>query len=232
MLKADGKTEKEIFVNYGKDYEHVRIREGYSKLPLKRQQVVLGRADKHQREFVLDVLGYEAPSLAACVKFFSTKLLPEHYYGEGGQGIHIDPELRDRALQMSRMFRIRAGRIIETVAKNKEMAGESQDSSDVERYDPSGGIDMEQLMTQITALIERLSLLSCSRPIQPYSKEMEMKDIAEAETYHEKEGNDSLDGDILDLSDIDSDDNGDADDDDDDYDDDDADDSDDSSYEE
>lgn len=186
-LRADGETEKELFVNYGEKYEDVRIREGYSTLSQKQQKVVLRRAAKHQREFLLDVFEYEPESLQRCVDFFSTKLIPEHYYGEGGQGKHIDPELRDRALNMSRMFNIRGKRIMDTMAKKRQMASESHESPTVKRYDPSGGIDMDSLMRKINALIDRLTRLSCTCPVPAYTKEMELRWVAEAEEYHRQE---------------------------------------------
>ena len=146
---------------------------------------MLRRAAQHQREFVLEVFIYPPESLESCVDFFLTKLIPENLYGEGGKGKLIDPDLRDRALHMSRMFRIRCERILDTSTKNREMAAESVDSPTVKRYDPTEGIDIESLMTKIHNLIERLIRLSCTRAVPAFTKEMERQLIAEAGEFHE-----------------------------------------------
>ena len=146
---------------------------------------MLRRAAQHQREFVLAVFIYPPESLERCVDFFLTKLIPEHLYGQGGQGNFIDAELRDRALHMSRMFRIRGERILDTVTRNKEMAAESVASPTAkQRYDPTEGIDMENLMSKINSLIERLNRVSCLRAVPPFTKEMERQLITEAEEFH------------------------------------------------
>ena len=133
---------------------------------------------------------YPPESLESCVDFFLTKLIPENLYGEGGQGKFIDPDLRDRALHMSRMFRIRGERILDTVTKNREMADESVASPVAKRYDPTEGVDMENLMSKINNLIERLIRLSCSRAVPTFTKEMERQLIAEAEEFHETPSDD------------------------------------------
>ena len=151
---------------------------------------MLRRAAQHQREFVLEVFIYPPESLESCVDFFLTKLIPENLYGEGGKGKLIDPDLRDRALHMSRMFRIRGERILDTITKNRDMAADSVASPIAKRYDPTEGIDMENLMSKIHNLIERLIRLSCTRDVPAFTKEMERQLIAEAEEFHETQSDD------------------------------------------
>lgn len=75
---ADGSTsfslpandsEREIFINYGLDYEHVRVRKGYSTLPpdeLAQQQL---KANDEDAEYITEILQFEIDDVAQGLAF-------------------------------------------------------------------------------------------------------------------------------------------------------------------
>jgi len=173
-LRADG-SEVELFVNYGPLYEHVRIREGYSTLPASEKERVLASFSEHEAGFVKDVNIFDAKEVAMCLDFFLNRCMPKGYYGEEGQGKHIDGELRDRTLQIARKLRVRAERLLDSVEASQTV----KISPGVTRLDESHGIDLPRTIVQADLLIERLSRFSCHRALKSAAEIREEEEAAQ-----------------------------------------------------
>lgn len=180
-LRADG-SEVELFVHYGPLYEHVRIREGYSTLPISEKEKVLASFSEHEAGFVKDVDIFDAKEVVMCIDFFLNRCMPKGYYGEGGQGKHIDGELRDRTLQIARKLRIRAERLLDSVEASQRV----EISPGVNRFDESQGIDLPNTIVQADLLIERLSRLSCHRALKSAAKIREEEEAAQRALLNQK----------------------------------------------
>ena len=106
---ADGSTsfslpanesEREIFINYGLDYEHVRVRKGYSTLPpdeLAQQQL---KANDEDAEYITEILQFEIDDVAQGLAFM-TSLLKQ------GNAC-IDDTMVQRALTVTALLQHRA----------------------------------------------------------------------------------------------------------------------------
>lgn len=69
VLPADGRP-SEIFINYGPDYERVRIRKDYSFLPASDQEPFKKTASREGAEYFLELIAFGEREVSSCIRFF------------------------------------------------------------------------------------------------------------------------------------------------------------------
>ena len=81
-IPADGSM-LELFINYGPNYESVRIRKNYSFLPPENQQSHAKSVHQENAEYLEEISGYQRAEVTSCMKFVSkiveTGTLPEEF---------------------------------------------------------------------------------------------------------------------------------------------------------
>jgi hypothetical protein len=85
-------TEIEIFVNYGSQYENVRLREGYSELPITEQKKRLEKLANEDFEYLDGILSFTTENVVACVDFFENQHVKTDRY--------LAPVPRQRSLKV------------------------------------------------------------------------------------------------------------------------------------
>jgi hypothetical protein len=85
-------TEIEICVNYGTQYEKVRLREGYSELPITEQNERLEKLANEDFEYLDHIFSFTIEDLDACVDFFENLHVKTDRY--------LAPDPRQRSLKV------------------------------------------------------------------------------------------------------------------------------------
>jgi len=97
VLPADG-TPSEIFINYGPDYERVRVRKNYSFLPISEQQSHKKTLSSEGAEYFVELCSFCNRDVSSCIRFFSDNFAREN----------SDSSVIDRSLAVALLLRHRA----------------------------------------------------------------------------------------------------------------------------
>jgi hypothetical protein len=70
QLKADGATEIEVFVDYGTQYENVRLRKGFTRLPADQATARLKDLERDEHEYLEEIESYSISDVSSCIECF------------------------------------------------------------------------------------------------------------------------------------------------------------------
>jgi hypothetical protein len=69
-LRADGTTEIEVFVDYGPQYENVRLRKGFTRLPIDQATARLKDLKRDEHEYLEEIESYSISDVSSCIEYF------------------------------------------------------------------------------------------------------------------------------------------------------------------
>jgi hypothetical protein len=75
QLRADGKTEIEIFVDYGPKYEKVRLRKGFTRLSPDEETKCLQELEKDEQEYLEEIESYSVSDVSSSLEYFRALLV-------------------------------------------------------------------------------------------------------------------------------------------------------------
>ena len=108
-IPADG-DEIEVFVNYGPQYENVRLRKGYSGLPQDEQKKQLEKLANEDLEYLDDINNFSAEDVLPCITFF-----------EKVNFNNMSPQVRQRSFKILERLDERYQKMLGSDAENAEL---------------------------------------------------------------------------------------------------------------
>jgi hypothetical protein len=75
QLRADGKTEIEVFVDYGPKYEKVRLRKGFTRLSPDEEARCLKELEKDEQEYLEEIESYSVSDVSSSLEYFRALLV-------------------------------------------------------------------------------------------------------------------------------------------------------------
>jgi len=121
--------EVEIFVNYGLEYERVRLRKGYSAIPREEREKMKNILENDDDDFVDEIDDFCEEELDMCIKYFLNT-----FTDEKKQERMLKEEVRDKALEVARRMEQKAKKLLEKHSKTGEMTEKWSFCSELVRY--------------------------------------------------------------------------------------------------